>query len=153
MEKLNEAAGTAYAAFEAIETELDDPSAYRAVEETVVVAPLRERVRVLDRACGGALEPRWRAFKERYAKALDAHLEALRAVMDARLAARTAPYADALAPTAAELRRNAIYNNYRALVDFTTSGGFGRAATGIGCQQEMAGSECSFTRFPKRSIR
>ena len=35
-------------------------------------------------------------------------------------------YADALAPTAAELRRNAIYNNYRALVDFTTSGGFGR---------------------------
>ena len=32
---------------------------------------------------------------------------------------------DALNPTAAELRRLAIYNNYRALVDITTSGGFG----------------------------
>ena len=29
------------------------------------------------------------------------------------------------APTAAELRRNAIYNNYRALVDMTTNGGYG----------------------------
>ena len=28
-------------------------------------------------------------------------------------------------PTAAELRRLAIYNNYRALVDFTTNGGYG----------------------------
>ncbi len=34
-------------------------------------------------------------------------------------------YANALAPTAAELRRNAIYNNYRALVDMTTAGGYG----------------------------
>ncbi len=32
---------------------------------------------------------------------------------------------DALNPTAAELRRLAIYNNYRALVDTTTNGGFG----------------------------
>jgi len=32
---------------------------------------------------------------------------------------------DALNPTAAELRRLAIYNNYRALVDITTNGGFG----------------------------
>lgn len=32
---------------------------------------------------------------------------------------------DALNPTAGELRRLAIYNNYRALVDTTTSGGFG----------------------------
>ena len=29
------------------------------------------------------------------------------------------------APTAAELRRNAIYNNYRALVDYTAAGGYG----------------------------
>jgi hydroxybutyrate-dimer hydrolase len=34
-------------------------------------------------------------------------------------------YANALAPTAAELRRNAIYNNYRALVDMTAAGGYG----------------------------
>ncbi len=33
--------------------------------------------------------------------------------------------ADALNPTANELRRLAIYNNYRALVDISTSGGFG----------------------------
>ena len=33
--------------------------------------------------------------------------------------------ADAVAPTATELRRLAIYNNYRALVDITTNGGFG----------------------------
>ncbi|WP_430461150.1 3-hydroxybutyrate oligomer hydrolase family protein [Thalassolituus sp. LLYu03] len=35
-------------------------------------------------------------------------------------------YADAEHPTAAELRRKAIYNNYRALLDTTTEGGFGR---------------------------
>lgn len=34
-------------------------------------------------------------------------------------------YADALAPTAAELRRAAIYNNYRAIVDMTAAGGYG----------------------------
>ena len=34
-------------------------------------------------------------------------------------------YANPLAPTAAELRRNAIYNNYRALVDITALGGMG----------------------------
>ena len=33
--------------------------------------------------------------------------------------------ADPLNPTATELRRLAIYNNYRALVDVTTNGGFG----------------------------
>lgn len=38
----------------------------------------------------------------------------------------TPTYADPLAPTAAELRRNAIYSNYRGLVDFTANGGFGR---------------------------
>lgn len=32
---------------------------------------------------------------------------------------------DPLNPTAAELRRLAIYNNYRALLDMTTNGGFG----------------------------
>ena len=34
-------------------------------------------------------------------------------------------FADALAPTAAELRRAAIYNNYRAIVDMTAAGGYG----------------------------
>ncbi len=33
---------------------------------------------------------------------------------------------DPASPTAAELRRLAIYNNYRALLDTTTAGGFGR---------------------------
>ncbi|MFT3717242.1 3-hydroxybutyrate oligomer hydrolase family protein [Pseudorhodoferax sp.] len=34
-------------------------------------------------------------------------------------------YADAAAPTAAELRRNAIHGNYRALLDMTPAGGYG----------------------------
>lgn len=38
----------------------------------------------------------------------------------------TPAYADPLNPTAAELRRNALYANYRALVDYTPNGGFGR---------------------------
>jgi hydroxybutyrate-dimer hydrolase len=38
----------------------------------------------------------------------------------------TAPaYADRLAPTALELRRNAIHSNYRGLVDATPNGGYG----------------------------
>jgi hydroxybutyrate-dimer hydrolase len=37
----------------------------------------------------------------------------------------TATYADPNNPTAAELRRGAIYNNYRALTDMTTNGGYG----------------------------
>ena len=42
------------------------------------------------------------------------------------LASALAPvYIDANNPTAAELRRNAIYNNYRALSDMTTNGGYG----------------------------
>ena len=40
------------------------------------------------------------------------------------LAAATPP-ATSASPTAAELRRLAIYNNYRALVDMTTAGGYG----------------------------
>ncbi|QPF71637.1 D-(-)-3-hydroxybutyrate oligomer hydrolase [Roseateles sp. DAIF2] len=35
-------------------------------------------------------------------------------------------YANPAAPTAAELRRNAIHTNYRALVDYTLAGGFTR---------------------------
>src|SRR5262249_56048862 len=35
------------------------------------------------------------------------------------------PIADPLHPTAEELRRLAIYNNYRALIDPTTGGGYG----------------------------
>ena len=42
------------------------------------------------------------------------------------IASATAPtYADPLNPTALELRRNAIYSNYRGLVDTTAAGGFG----------------------------
>lgn len=41
------------------------------------------------------------------------------------LAGALPAYADPLAPTALELRRNAIYSNYRALVDYTAAGGYG----------------------------
>src|SRR5512135_3546359 len=42
------------------------------------------------------------------------------------LANSAAPgFADPLRPTPAELRRLAIYNNYRALVDMTPGGGYG----------------------------
>ena len=42
------------------------------------------------------------------------------------LAAPLAPaYADALKPTAAELRRTAIHTNYRAMLDMTAAGGYG----------------------------
>ena len=40
------------------------------------------------------------------------------------LQSATAPTLSAI-PTASELRRRAIYNNYRALVDITTNGGYG----------------------------
>lgn len=38
----------------------------------------------------------------------------------------TPTYADPTAPTAAELRRNALYSNYRGIVDYTANGGFGK---------------------------
>lgn len=41
------------------------------------------------------------------------------------LAGAAPAFVDAANPTATELRRNAIYNNYRALVDITAAGGFG----------------------------
>ena len=42
------------------------------------------------------------------------------------LGAAAAPaYANPLAPTALELRRNAVYGNYRALLDYTANGGYG----------------------------
>ena len=41
------------------------------------------------------------------------------------LAGALPAYADAANPTAAELRRAAIYTNYRALLDMTTGGGYG----------------------------
>lgn len=41
------------------------------------------------------------------------------------LAGAAPGFADALLPTAAELRRSAIYNNYRALVDISAGGGYG----------------------------
>lgn len=37
----------------------------------------------------------------------------------------TPAYVDPANPTALELRRNALYSNYRGLVDYTTNGGFG----------------------------
>ncbi len=41
------------------------------------------------------------------------------------LAGAAPGYTNAAAPTAVELRRNAIYNNYRALLDMTAAGGYG----------------------------
>lgn len=41
------------------------------------------------------------------------------------LAGAAPGYANAAAPRADELRRNAIYNNYRALLDMTAAGGYG----------------------------
>ncbi len=41
------------------------------------------------------------------------------------LAGAAPGFANLLAPTAAELRRFAIYNNYRAIVDMTAAGGYG----------------------------
>ncbi|MDQ6627368.1 MAG: D-(-)-3-hydroxybutyrate oligomer hydrolase [Pseudomonadota bacterium] len=40
-------------------------------------------------------------------------------------AAAAPAYADPLAPTALELRRNAVYTNYRGLIDYTPNGGYG----------------------------
>lgn len=42
------------------------------------------------------------------------------------LAAAAPAYGDPLAPTALELRRNALHSNYRGLVDTTAAGGYGR---------------------------
>ncbi len=42
------------------------------------------------------------------------------------LAAAAPPFANPLAPTPAELRRNAIHTNYRAVLDPSAAGGFGR---------------------------
>jgi hydroxybutyrate-dimer hydrolase len=43
----------------------------------------------------------------------------------AGLAAAAPTFANPLAPTAAELRRNAIHTNYRAVLDITAAGGYG----------------------------
>ena len=53
-------------------------------------------------------------------------------------------FATPTAPTAAELRRNAIYNNYRALVDMTTNGGYG-FCSGPTCRSKAA------RRTPRRA--
>lgn len=62
----------------------------------------------------------------------------------AGLASATPPaFIDPLAPTAAELRRLAVYNNYRALVDTSPGGGYGHlfgAATG-GSNDRIPGRE------------
>ncbi|HEY0821621.1 MAG TPA: 3-hydroxybutyrate oligomer hydrolase family protein [Rhizobacter sp.] len=55
------------------------------------------------------------------------------------LGAATAPtYADPANPTAAELRRNALYANYRGLVDYTANGGYGRL---YGPNIDLAGND------------
>ena len=41
------------------------------------------------------------------------------------LAAAAPPFANLLAPTPEELRRNAIHTNYRAVLDITAAGGYG----------------------------
>ena len=61
----------------------------------------------------------------------------------AGLAGAAAPgYANALAPTAAELRKNAIWNNYRALVDMTSGGGYGRFyGPNVGLDEQPTGGD------------
>lgn len=55
------------------------------------------------------------------------------------LAAAAAPaYADPLNPTALELRRNALHANYRAIVDPSVGGGFGRL---YGPNIDLAGND------------
>ncbi len=51
-------------------------------------------------------------------------------------------FADPAAPTVAELRRNAIYSNYRALHDTSSAGGFGRiSGPNIGADGQDTGGE------------
>src|SRR5690349_4384046 len=53
-------------------------------------------------------------------------------------------FVDPLNPTSAELRRRAIYQNYRALVDVATAGGFGTLygpQVGTGGTGRIAGDE------------
>lgn len=58
-------------------------------------------------------------------------------------------YSNPAAPTATELRRNAIYNNYRALLDYTPGGGYGllygpnvdKDGTVTASEGKIAGSE------------
>ena len=65
------------------------------------------------------------------------------------LAGALPAYADPLSPTAAELRRNAIYANYRAILDINAAAGYGRLygpnvdAAGVASTSEgkIAGSE------------
>ena len=75
------------------------------------------------------------------------------------LAGAAPAIANPLAPTAAELRRLAIYNNYRSLVDIAADGGYGtlygpnvdvdgRSTPGEG---KVAGTECA--RLRRRRLR
>ncbi|WP_375171334.1 3-hydroxybutyrate oligomer hydrolase family protein [Marinobacter sp.] len=68
------------------------------------------------------------------------------------LAGPAPAFDDALAPTPAELRRLAIYNNYRALVDTVPGGGYGEffgPAVGAGGEGLIAGDEYrAFMRVP-----
>jgi hydroxybutyrate-dimer hydrolase len=56
------------------------------------------------------------------------------------LASATAPAYAGATPTAAELRRNALYSNYRGLVDTSTNGGFGSI---YGPNVDLAGNASS----------
>ena len=55
----------------------------------------------------------------------DASVNALPTGVSNLRTASAPTYADPLNPTAAELRRAAIYTSYRALVDMTSNGGYG----------------------------
>ena len=58
------------------------------------------------------------------------------------LAGALPAFANPLAPTAAELRRAAIYNNYRAIVDMTAAGGYGTLyGPNVDCRRHVTAGE------------
>jgi hydroxybutyrate-dimer hydrolase len=71
------------------------------------------------------------------------------------LASKDAPgYANASAPTPAELRKNAIWANYRALVDMTAGGGYGTLYgpnVGVGTEPRRRTKERSPAKSTSRS--
>jgi len=94
-------------------------------------APAAVAVAVLT-ACGGGSDPDWNVkpvwLGEIHATTYDGVKDDLltAGLGKTGLAAALPPaFADALHPTAAELRRTAIHANYRAMLDMTAAGGYG----------------------------
>jgi len=94
-------------------------------------APAAVAVAVLT-ACGGGSDPDWNVkpvwLGEIHATTYDGVKDDLltAGLGKTGLAAALPPaLADALHPTAAELRRTAIHTNYRAMLDMTAAGGYG----------------------------